>query len=438
MFQHIKEMDLLLFGLTFAVLFILGMPIAFAMISSTLVYAFMNHVDLGFLGMQMFTSLNNFVFVAIPLFMLTAEVMERSSVSDRIFKFANSLVGYISGGLGHVNVLTSIIFAGMSGSSVADVGGIGHLCCRAMVNAGYDEDFSAATTITSSIIGPIIPPSIPMIIYAMVSGASVGKLFFGGAMPGLLFGLILMVYIYFVSKKRKYPKQTAPAFKVMVVEFLASFVVAILPLLTPVILLGCIYFGMVTVTEAAIIATIYTCILGFLVYRKLGIAQLIDSLKAVSKTCAPILLVIPAAKIFGYVLTAERVQEGVSRVILGIAGNNPLSVLFVIGLLFLILGCISDAVVNIMLFVPAVLPLVNSLGINPIHFGVLIVFNCMVGLATPPIGTLLMAVSALERIPFERLVKAMLPYFVICIGMLALLTIFPQITTFLPNLLFNK
>jgi tripartite ATP-independent transporter DctM subunit len=324
----------------------------------------------------------------------------------------------------------------MSGSAVADVGGIGHLCYRAMIDEGYDEGFSAATTVASSIIGPIIPPSIPMIIYAMVSGASVGKLFFGGAIPGLIFGGMLMIYIYFISKKRRYPKQRAPKFRNLIVQMLASFVNALLPLLTPLILLGCIYSGVVTVTEAAILAMLYTCVLGSIVYRKLGASQFIAALKSVFKSCAPILIIIPAAKIFGYVLTAERVQVLVSNYMLNFTDSTIL-ILIIINLLFLILGCLTDPVVNIMLFVPIILPLASRVGIDSIHIGVIIVFNCMVGLATPPVGLLLMTVSSLEKIKYEELARSVLPYIVLSILMLVLLSAIPQITLFLPNLLFK-
>ncbi len=259
-------MTLLAILLLFFVLFVLGMPIAFAMITAAWAYALMADIDLGFLALQMFTGLDFFVLLAIPLFILTSEVMNRSSVASRIFDFANSLVGFVPGGLGHVNVLTSVIFSGMSGSAVADVGGIGRLCYQSMVDKGYDKPFSAAVTASSAVIGPIIPPSIPMVVFSMVSGVSVAKLFFGGAVPGLIIGLALMAYIYVVAIRKGYPRNARRG----LAEVLRALIDGFFPLLTPAILLGGIYLGVVTITEAAALAVVYALVLGGLAYRMLG------------------------------------------------------------------------------------------------------------------------------------------------------------------------
>lgn len=429
-------MSLIIFTICFIVLFLLGMPIAFAMIASSLLYAILNDVNIGFLGMQMFSALNNFTLVAIPLFILTAEVMSRTSVASRIFRFANAFVGNIRGGLGHVNVVTSIIFSGMSGSAIADVGGIGHLSYQAMVDEGYDKEFSASVTIASSIVGPIIPPSIPMVTFAMVTGTSIAKLFLGGIIPGILFGLVLMVYIYIIARKRKYPIQKRPPFRIMITQLLSAFIAGIFPLFTPLILLGGIYFGFVTVTEASVLAVLYTCFLGVFAYRKLGVKEFIDALKSVFITCGPILIVLPAAKVFGYVLTAENVQTCVTNFIVGIAGDNPFLILLLINILFLILGCLSDPIVNIMLFVPIVMPLTAIIGMDPVQVGVMIVFNCMIGLSTPPVGQLLMTVSALEKIEFESLVKSIWPFIRLSLVVLAIIAAVPAVVLALPNLLF--
>ncbi|MBQ3688102.1 MAG: TRAP transporter large permease, partial [Treponema sp.] len=240
-----------LFLVSFVLLFLLGMPIAGAMITSSFVYALQSGIKLSIMGTRMFTSLNNFALIAIPLFILTAEVMNKTSVSDRIFDFCRDLVGYIPGGMGHVNIVTSIIFAGMSGSAVADAGGIGNLAYQAMVDEGFDKVFSACTTIASSTVGPIIPPSIPAVVYAMVANVSVGKLLFGGIVPGFLMGALMILYVYVWSLRHNGPRLKWMGWKYYFVHLLHSFLSCLLPLLTPVILLGGIYLGVVTTTEAA-------------------------------------------------------------------------------------------------------------------------------------------------------------------------------------------
>ncbi|HIS94377.1 MAG TPA: TRAP transporter large permease, partial [Candidatus Ventricola gallistercoris] len=350
-------MAMAVFLISFALLFLMGMPIAVAMLSSSLFYCLMNNINLAMMGTQLFTGLNNFALIAIPMFILCAEVMNRTSVSDRIFKFCNNLVGYIPGGMGHVNIATSIIFAGMSGSAVADAGGIGHMSYRAMVDEGFDEEFSASVTIASSTVGPIIPPSIPAVVYAMVSGVSIGKLLIAGLVPGLLMGLTMMVFCYFISIRRHYPCRKWVGWRVYARDLLFSFLSSLLPILTPLILLGGIYLGVVTTTEASAIAVLYALFLGMVVYRTMGIKDLVGSLKSVFISCGSVLLVVPASKVFSFVMTKENLQTHIYNLIIGISGDNPVLIIACIMLLFMVLGCLSDPNVNIMVFVPMVLPL---------------------------------------------------------------------------------
>jgi tripartite ATP-independent transporter DctM subunit len=424
-------MILALFFGTFAVLLIMGMPIALAMVAAAWVYALAGGFDLGFLALQMFTALDFFVLLAIPLFILAAEVMNRTGVSQRIFAFADAVVGSAPGGLGHVNVATSIIFSGMSGSAVADVGGIGRLCYRAMVERGYDKPFSAALTASSAVIGPIIPPSIPMIVFSMVSGVSVAKLFFAGAVPGLLIGLVLMLYVYFVAKRRNYPAGGATSWRVLGQALVAG----TLPLLTPVILLGSIYFGIVTITEAAAVATLYALALGVFAYRTLSLADFVDCLKNTFVTGGSILILLPAAKVFGFALTTEGVSAMFAGAVLGIS-SDPLFVLLMINLLFLGLGLISDPNVNIMLFVPIVMPMALAVGLDPVHVGVVIVVNCMIGLVTPPVGGLLFAICGLEKLRMEEVTRAIWPFLAILLGVVAVISLVPQLSLALPRMLF--
>jgi len=429
---------LTLFLATFAVLFLLGMPISVAMITSSLVYIMIKGMDLGFMAMQMFSGLDNFVLIAIPMFILTAEVMNRTSVADRIFNFCNALVGYIPGGLGHVNIATSVVFAGMSGSAVADVGGIGHLSYLAMVDEGFDKEFSASVTISSSTVGPIIPPSIPMVVYAMVANVSVGKMFFGGIVPGLIIAGVLMVYVYLVSLRRNYPRKKLDSARFFLRNLLETFLQGFLPLLTPVILLGSIYFGIVTTTEASAVAVLYALILGFFLYRVMDLRGFIESLKRVFITCGSILLVLPAAKVFSFVMTAERLQDIIYYGMTSFAGGNKILIILSVNLLFLVLGMLSDPTVNIMLFVPMVLPLVAASGMDPIHFGVVVVVNAMIGNTTPPVGVVLMTVCAVEKLNFEKTLKELWPQIGMLIIALALIIIFPKSVTAIPNALFGR
>lgn len=428
-------MSLAVFLISFALLFLLGMPIAVSMLTSSLIYCVMNNINLAMMGTQMFTGLNNFALIAIPMFILCAEVMNRTSVADRIFKFCNDLVGYIPGGMGHVNCATSIIFAGMSGSAVADAGGIGHLSYRAMVDEGFDKEFSAAVTIASSTVGPIIPPSIPAVVYAMVANVSVGKLLMAGVIPGFLMGLTMMAFCYLISLRRGYPCRKWMGWRVYLRDLLFSFLRSLLPMLTPVILLGGIYMGVVTTTEASALAVLYALFLGVVLYRTMSFKDFIGSLKNVFVACGSVLLVIPAAKVFSFVMTKENLQTAIYNLIIGFAGDNSIIIIGCIMLLFLALGCLSDPNVNIMVFVPMVLPLIAKAGLDPIHAGIIIIINAMIGNITPPVGVVLMTTCSLEKLKIEDVCKELWPWIVLLFAFLIFLIACPQVVMFLPNLI---
>lgn len=423
------------FLISFVVLFLLGMPIAMAMISSSFVYCMMAGIKLSIMGTRMFTGLNNFALIAIPLFILTAEVMNRTSVSDRIFKFCRDLVGYIPGGMGHVNIVTSIIFAGMSGSAVADAGGIGHLSYKAMVDEGFPKEFSACTTIASSTVGPIIPPSIPAVVYAMTSGVSVGKLLFGGIVPGIIMGLVMMLFVYVWSIKHDAPKLPWQGWSHYFKNLGKSFVRCILPLLTPFILLGGIYAGVVTTTEAAAVAVLYALVLGLFVYRTMGLKTLIDCFKHVVTSSGSVLLIVAASKCFSFVLTAEKLQDRLFGLFSGFAGDSKFLTALCITILFLILGCLSDPNVNIMVFLPMVLPLIDNAGFDPIHAGIVIIIIAMIGNITPPVGVVLMTTCSLEKIKIETVSKHLIPWICVLMAEVVLLWCVPGLVTFIPNLL---
>lgn len=428
-------MALTIFLVAFALLFLLGMPIAVSMIASSLLYFVINHVNLAMMGTQLFTGLDNFVLIAIPMFILCAEVMNRTSVSDRIFKFCNALVGYIPGGMGHVNIATSILFAGMSGSALADAGGIGHLSYRAMVDEGYDKDFAASVTIASSTVGPIIPPSIPAVVYAMVANVSVGKLLLAGVTPGILMGVVMMVFCGVISMRRGYPRRKCPAMRILLRDILFSFFHSILPLMTPIILLGSIYAGIVTTTEASALAVLYALFLGVVLYRTMGPRDFVESIKSVFKSCGSVLLVVPASKVFSFVLTKENLQNKLYALIMGFAGENPALIILCIMVMFLILGCLSDPNVNIMVFVPMILPLIAKAGLDPVHAGIIIIINAMIGNITPPVGVVLMTVCSIEKLKIEDVCKELWPWIVLLVCFLIVIIAFPQMTLWLPNMI---
>jgi tripartite ATP-independent transporter DctM subunit len=419
----------LIFLLIFLVLFAIGLPVAFAMIGSSVLYAISNNLNLSFLNVEMYLSLNNFVLIAIPMFILTAEIMNASTIADRLFKFSNSLVGFIPGGLGHVNVVSSTIFGGMSGSSAADAGGIGYLAYKAMADKGFGKPFSAAVTASSSIIGSIIPPSIPMIVYAMVANVSVGGLFLAGVIPGILMALAQMVAVAYISIKRGYPIEARPTIAIAISTFLSSF----LAILTPMILLGTISLGIVTISEAAVISVLYCLLIGVFIYKTVDVKNFLQSIKNVFITCGIILILFPAGKIFGHVLTVEKIPDKFASFFLDVS-DNKIVLLLMINVMFLILGCFSEALINIMLFVPVVLPLIEVLGLDPIHFGVMIIFNAMIGTITPPLGGLVFITSGVTRVPVDSIFKEIVPFVVLSLVVLLLITFIPQLVLFIPNL----
>ncbi len=422
------------FLLLFFVLIFIGMPITIAMIILSFFYLTIHGMPVEMMVSNMFSGMTNFVLLAIPLFILTAEVMDRTKVTDKMFNFANSLVGYMPGGLGHVNIVTSVIFAGMSGAAVADVGGIGHICYTEMVKKGYPKEYSSAVTMSSSLIGPIIPPSIPVIIYSMATGASVGKLLFAGIIPGVLMAAVLMAYVFVCAKIYHHPKEPMIPWKQYWKNLGIAFFRGIPALLTPLILLYCIYTGITTTTEAAAIAVCYALFLGIILYRSLGFHDFIQSFVSVVKKCGPVLLAIPAGKAFGYVLTTENIQNKLMNLMMTVSGGNKWIILIIIMLIFLVLGMLSDPNVNIMLFAPMVAAIAVSVGFDPIHFGIILILNAMLGNITPPVGNVLMAVVSLENLNFLKACKALIIPILLLVGVMVLLILCPPLCTFIPSL----
>lgn len=426
------NLPLFVFVLCFILTFILRIPIAFGMIMSSIYYFALAPgpaTGIQMAATQFLTQLNvKFILIAVPLFVFTAKVMNTGEVTEMVFKFANTLVGRWKGGMGHVNVVASLIFSGMTGSAVADASGLGIMEIEAMRKQNYDDGFSCAITAASATIGPIFPPSIPMIFYAMFSGASIGKLFLGGMIPGILIALALMVYIAYIAKKRNYPKgEIYP-----IGEFIKITLRAFPALMTPVILLGGIYSGIVTPTEAGALAAFYAIIVSMFVYRKMGINQLISVIVDTVKTTGTLSIIVGAAFAFSYIVAIEHIPEMLSNIFLGFS-NNKYVLLLIINIVFLILGMFIDTSCLQVVFVPMVLPLVNALGIDLVHFGVVIVLNMMIGLSTPPFGMLLFIVSGISDTPLQTIIKEIFPMLIMLIIVLLIVTYIPDIVLFIPR-----
>ena len=423
---------LFVFLLCFVLTFILRIPIALGMLMSSIYYFALAPgpaTGIQMAATQFLTQLNvKFILIAVPLFVFTAKVMNTGAVTEIVFRFANILVGRWKGGMGHVNVVASIIFSGMTGSAVADASGLGIMEIEAMRKQNYDDGFSCAITAASATIGPIFPPSIPMVFYAMFSGASIGNLFLGGMAPGILIGLALMIYIAYIAKKRNYPKGKIYPFK----EFIKITISAFPALLTPVILLGGIYSGIVTPTEAGALAAFYAIIISFFIYRTMGLKQLLSVIVDTVKTTGTLSLIVGAAFTFSYIVAIEHIPDMIAGIFFGFT-NNKYLLLLIINIIFLILGMFVDTSCIQVVFVPMVLPLVKAMGIDLVHFGVVIVLNMMIGLSTPPFGMLLFIVSGISGTPLRTVIKEILPMILVLIIVLLMVTYIPDIVLFIPR-----
>ncbi len=421
---------ILFFG-SFIVLLVIGVPISVSIGAS----AILGCINLGYpimvIGQKMVSGIDSFLLIAIPLFILAGNLMNAGKITEKIFDFAKRLVGWIPGGLGHSNVVASLIFAGMSGSAAADAGGLGTIEMEAMTNNGYDIDFSAAVTASSTVIGPIFPPSIPLIIYGSVASVSVSQLFMGGVIPGLLMAFALMILILIYAIKRKYQR-----FPFSLILLWKQFLQSALSIITPLIILSGFVLGWFTPTEASSVAVAYSLIIATLVYRTLDWKTFKKCLLESAITSANTLFIIGTSMLFSYVLIKEGVSMQMANFILGIS-DNPYLILLVINVLLLVLGMFMEPGAILTLMLPVLLPIVKILGIDLVHFGVVMVLNLMIGQVTPPFGVCLFIISDVGSVPLNRLYKAVLPFLVPLLAVLLLCTYIPQIVTWLPNVLLH-
>ena len=408
----------------------IGLPVAYSIIVGVLVYLSTGGQDLAIAGEMMVQRLfDGFLLLAVPLFIVSANIMNAGAISDRLLKFCIALVGRFRGGMGHVNVVASLIFSGMSGSAVADAAGVGKLIIDMMVKSGkYTRGYAAAITAATATIGPIIPPSIPMVMYALVSNASIGYLFLAGVVPGLMMGAVLMAMNTFISHRRDFGKEDpVPMRKLPGITIQAT-----PALLMPVILLTAIYSGVTTPTEAAAIAAFYALIVSIVIYRAMNVATLYQIFVESARSAASVGLVIGASMILTYVVIQENIPQMISELFEGSA-ISPLAFLLLVNVMVLLLGCILDATVIILVIIPLFIPTCNALGIDLIHFGVLIVVNSMIGLITPPYGMLLFVINAVTGIQLKEIIREVWPFLGLLIAALLVMTLVPEIVLWLPR-----
>ncbi len=426
----------MLIGLLFVLLFgmiIIGVPVGIALAGASAIFIIVSgQVPEMVVIHRMVNGVDSFPLLAVPFFILAGNLMNTAGITERIFGFARALVGWMRGGLGHVNIGASVIFAGMSGAAVADAGGLGAIEIKAMRDAGYEPGFAVGITAASSTIGPIIPPSLPMVIYGVISGASIGQLFAAGFLPGLAMALALMVMVAWFARRRGFPRDQPFALG----RLWTSFVSAFLSLLTPIIIVGGILFGVFTPTEAAIAACAYALFLGLVVYRTLTLKRFLRVSFDTIETTAVVLFIVAAASIFAWILTSNRVTEQFASLILTIT-ENPILVLLLVNVILLIAGCFLETVAAITILVPVLLPIVVKVGVDPVHFGVIMVLNLMIGLLTPPIGMVLYVLSRVSQVPFERCVAATAPFLIPLFAVLLLVTYVPSIVMWLPTLIYR-
>jgi len=416
----------------FAIMFIFGYPIIFSISVPSMIYIILAGISPAVIVDQMVIGFEkNFVLLAVPLFILAAKIMNEGMITERLFNFANKMVGSLKGGLGHVNVLASVIFSGMTGSAIADASGLGLIEIKSMNDAGFDPEFSCAVTAASATIGPIIPPSIPMVIYSMISGASLGHLFIGGIIPGLFLGFAMMVYIAYISHKRNYPTGEPFNLKSLIIYFFKAF----FPLLTPVILLWGIYGGVFTPTEAAAATVLYALILSVIGYRVLGLKKLFAIFKESALSTGYVSAMVAAALIFSYIVSREQLPVALTNWVMnsGIITNKYMYLLFV-NVFLLLLGAIMDPIVGELIVMPILIPIAIFFKIDLIHLGVISVLNAMIGLSTPPYGENLFIVSALTKVPLGGIIREMWPFLAVLIGVLLVCTYIPGIVLWLPKL----
>jgi C4-dicarboxylate transporter DctM subunit len=409
----------------------MGLPIGLAMLCGSILYLMLNGLDMGTVAEQLLNGMyTNYVILAVPLFVLAAEIMNSGTMTERLLRFCNVLVGRFRGGLAQVNVVQSIIFSGMSGSAIADAAGSGRMMQNMMTRDGrYTPSYAAALTAVTAVIGPIIPPSIPMVIYALVSDASIGYLFLGGVIPGLLMALLQMMQVAITARRNNFPVEAPVPLRAIPRITVRAFPALFMPIL----LLGCIYSGVTTPTEAAALAAGYALAISVLLYRSLNPKELYNALLISSKTSISIGMLIAGAIVFNYVVTLENIPNSLAA-LLARWDLSPVGFLLLVNVILLILGCLLEGTTILLIVVPVLIPTAKALGIDLVHFGVVVVVNIMIGLVTPPYGLLLFIMSNISGSPIKDIVRDALPFLLWMVVSLMLITFVPGLVLWLPRM----
>lgn len=418
--------------LSFLVLLLIGVPVAYSLGLSSAIYFLATGMPLNMMAQRFFSGLDSFTLLCIPGFILAGNLMNSGGITSRIIDFCNKLVGHIRGGLSLANIGASMIFAGISGTAVADAASIGGILIPAMINEGYEDDFSVGVTAASSCIGPIIPPSLPMIIAATMTGLSVSKMFVAGALPGVLMGVGMMIVSYYISCKRQHPKQARSSMK----DILIGAKDALWALLMTVIIMVGIIGGIVTPTEASIIAVMYALIVGVFIYKELSLQNIPKILVDSAITTASIMALVGFANIFAYIMSKEQIPQMIAEWMLGLT-RNPYLILLLINILLLFVGMFMETIAALLILFPVLLQVTTAVGINPIHFGIIMVLNLVLGLTTPPVGVCLFVTSSIGKISLSKAAKGVMPFLLVNFLVLLIVTYCPPVTLGLVKLVFG-
>lgn len=423
-------MTLLILG-SFTLFFLLGWPVVLAILAPALSYVLLNDVPIELIGQRMTYALDSFPLVAVPVFIFVGNLMNQAGVTERIFRFADTLVGRAPGGLAQVNVFSSLIFSGMSGAALADVGGLGRIEVKAMVARGFRRDFSAAVTATSAVVGPIFPPSIPLIIYGSVANVSIVQLLIAGILPALLCTAMLMATVAVLALRRGYPRAARWATRR---EIWDSLVPAFPALMAPVLLVTGMLLGIFTPTEAASLTVVYVLFITAFVYRTLTLRHLLFASYETLKNTSAILIIVSVAALFGWILAIEQIPQMFARGLLSIS-TNPIELLLIVNVVLLILGMFLDSTTATLLVVPIIAAPLHAAGVDPVHLGMVTIFNLMIGLFTPPMGLALFLICDIAKVSMRSLLREMLPFYVPLLATLAILTLVPEISLWLPKMI---
>ncbi|MBL8673076.1 MAG: TRAP transporter large permease [Alphaproteobacteria bacterium] len=413
-------------------LMVTGLPVALAMAVASLVYVLVSGNTPPFVVMhRMISGIDSFPLLAVPFFIMAGNLMNTAGITNRIYNFALALVGWMRGGLGHVNIVGSVIFAGMSGTAIADAAGLGTIEVKAMKDHGYSTEFAVGVTAASATLGPIIPPSLPFVIYGMFAGVSIGQLFLAGVIPGLVMAALMMVTVSYYARRRNFRRDAAFSWA----RLRKTSTEASLAILSPALLIGGMVGGLFTPTEGAVAATIWALFLGFAWYRTLTWRMLVKVSMETIETTVVVLFIVAAASIFGWLLTVTKVTDHVTEYVLAFTHDKAMFLLLA-NLLMLFVGCFLEPIAAITILVPVLLPAVKQLGVDPVHFGLVMVLNLMIGLLHPPMGMVLFVLARVARLSFERTTMAILPWLVPLLLSLALITYVPAISLWLPRLFY--